>query len=75
MPGSRWKKSVPLAFPDPDLAVRAFSSSGPAYLAQQKMGEEEFATAAREAAEQLSVPGAGVRFDFDVQFLVGEKPG
>jgi SAM-dependent methyltransferase len=74
-PGTRWMKSVPLAFPDPELAVRAFSSSGPAYLAISTMGEEAFSDAAREAAEQLSVPDAGVRFGFEVQFLVGEKPG
>ena len=32
-PGTRWKLRVPLAFPDPELTARAFSSSGPSYLA------------------------------------------
>ena len=54
--------------------MRAFSSSGPAYLAQRTMGEEAFFAAAREAVEQLTVPDAGVRFDFEVRFLVGVKP-
>ncbi len=75
VPGSRWTKVVHLAYPDADLATHAFASSGPSYLAMQKMGEDAFLAAAREGAEQLSVPGAGVRFDFEVQFLVGTKPG
>ena len=57
---------MPLAYPDVDLATRAFASSGPSYLAMQRMGEEAFFAAAREGAEQLSVPDAGVRFDFEV---------
>jgi len=73
-PGTRWKLRVPLAFPDPELTARAFASSGPSYLAMQQMGEEAFLAAAREAAAQLSVPDAGVRFDFEVQLLVGTKP-
>ena len=43
-------------------------------LDMQQMGEEAFLAAAREAAAQLSVPDAGVRFDFEVQLLVGTKP-
>ncbi len=72
--GQRWTKAVPLAFPDADLTARAFASSGPAYLTIRTIGEAAFHEAASAAAEQLRVEGAGIRFDFDVQFLVGRKP-
>jgi SAM-dependent methyltransferase len=73
-PGRRWIKPVSLEFPDPELAARAFASSGPAHLAIQTVGEEAFVAAAREAAEQLCVDGGGVRFTFEVQLLVGTLP-
>jgi SAM-dependent methyltransferase len=73
-PGERWTKAVPMEYPDPDLAARALSSSGPAYLVIQTMGQEAFLEAAREAAKELQADGGGVRFAFDVQLLVGTKP-
>jgi SAM-dependent methyltransferase len=72
-PGTRWMKSIMLEYPDADLAARAIASGGPAYLAIQTLGEEAFLAQARTAAEELAVPGGGVRFAFDVQFLVGSK--
>ena len=73
-PGQRWMKSVPLEYPDPEVAARAFASSGPAYLSIQTMGEEAFLDAARAAAQEFQFDGGGVRFAFDVQLLIGTKP-
>jgi SAM-dependent methyltransferase len=72
-PGRRWVRSIPLEYPDVALAARAFASGGPAYLAIRTMGEDAFVEAARAAAEALAVPDAGVRFGFEVQFLVGQR--
>jgi SAM-dependent methyltransferase len=74
LPGTRWVRSVPLEYPDVELTARAFASAGPSYLAIRTMGEEAFLEAARQAAGELTVPDAGVRFAFEVQFLVGTKP-
>ena len=74
VPGTRWAKQVPLAYPDAEMTARAFASTGPSYLAIRTVGEDAFLAAARSAAEELSVPGGGVRFGFDVEFLVGTKP-
>ena len=73
-PGRRWMRSIPLEYPDVALAARAFASGGPAYLAIRTMGEDAFLEAARAVAGELAVPDAGVRFGFEVQFLVGERP-
>jgi SAM-dependent methyltransferase len=73
-PGERWMKSIPFEFPDVDLAARAWASTGPSYLAIRRMGEAAFLEAARRAAAELQVPDGGVRFGFEVQFLVGVKP-
>ena len=73
-PGQRWSKPIRIEYPDADLAARAFASNGPAFLAIQRMGEAAFLEAARQAAEELTVPDAGVRYDFEIQFLVGDKP-
>jgi SAM-dependent methyltransferase len=72
-PGQRWVRSIPLEYPDIELAARAWASSGPAYLAIRTMGEEAF-LAAWNAAIQFHVTSAGVRFEFLVQFLVATKP-
>jgi hypothetical protein len=72
-PGQRWMRSIPLEYPDVELAARAWASCGPAYLAIRSMGERQYLAAARDAARQFDVPGAGVRFEFLVQFLVGKK--
>jgi SAM-dependent methyltransferase len=72
-PGERWSTTITLEYADADLAARAFASAGPAYLAIRTIGEEAFLARARLAAEELSVPGAGVRVGFRVQFLVGQK--
>jgi SAM-dependent methyltransferase len=72
--GPRWVRSIPLEYPSIDLAARAWASSGPAYLASKTIGEDTFLAAARDAAQQFQTPGAGVRFEFDVQFLVATKP-
>jgi SAM-dependent methyltransferase len=74
-PGQRWVRSIVLEYPDVELAARAWASSGPAYLAMRAMGQEPFLAAARDAARQFEVPGAGVRFELRVQFLAGKKPG
>jgi SAM-dependent methyltransferase len=73
--GVRWMKSVAMAYPDVDLAARAFASTGPAHLAMRTMGEDAYMHALREAAQELSVDNGGVRFGFEVQFIVGRKPG
>lgn len=72
--GTRWSKRIPLAYPDPEIAARAFASAGPSYLAIKTMGEDAFLEAATEGAQELLVPGGGVRFHFDVEFLVGTRP-
>jgi SAM-dependent methyltransferase len=73
-PGQRYVRLSPYEYPDADLAARSWASTGPAYLAIRTMGHEAFLDAAREVARQFEVPGAGVRFDFEWQFLVGTKP-
>jgi len=73
-PGRRWSRTITLEYPDADVAARAWASSGPAYLAMRTVGEEAFLAQARRAAQDLTVPGAGVQVGFQVQFLVGEKP-
>jgi SAM-dependent methyltransferase len=74
IPGERWSRSIPLEYPDVDLAARAWAATGPSYLAIRRMSEEGFLTAARAAASELCGSDGGVRFGFDVQFLVGRKP-
>jgi SAM-dependent methyltransferase len=74
-PGPRWTRSIPLEYPDADLAARAWASTGPAYLAIRTMGLDAFLAASRDAARQFERPGAGVRWEFDVQFLMATKPG
>jgi hypothetical protein len=74
IPGERWLRSIPLEYPDVDLAARAWAATGPSYLAIRRMSEEGFLTAARAAASELCGSDGGVRFGFEVQFLVGRKP-
>lgn len=73
-PSEPWSRSISLEFPDVDLAARAWAATGPSYLAIRRMGEEGFLAAARAAASELCGPDGGVRFGFEVQFLVGSKP-
>ncbi len=74
-PGVRWVRPIPLEYPDVDLAARAWAATGPAYLAIRTIGYDAFVAAACDAARQFEQPGAGVRWELDVQFLMATKPG
>jgi len=71
----RGRLEITWEFPDVDTAAAALAASGPAYASVIHSGEEAVTAAFREAAEQLTVPEAGVRADLDWGYLVGRRSG
>jgi SAM-dependent methyltransferase len=69
----RGRLEITWEFPDVDTAAAALAASGPAYAGVVHSGEEAVTAAFREAAEQLIVPGAGVRADLNWGYLVGRR--
>jgi len=67
---------VPFAweFPDPELYVRAFASTGPAYEAIQNVGEDAFRRAALEQARQQVRDGVPLRAEINVVGFLARKP-
>ena len=67
---------VPFAFEfaDPELFVRALTSTGPAYEAIQNVGEEAFHQAAVEQAREHVVEGLPLRAELDLVGYLARKP-
>lgn len=70
----RGRVEITWEFPDPDVAAAALAASGPAYAGVIHSGEEAVLAAFREMAEQLTVPGAGVRAELNWGYLIGRRP-
>jgi SAM-dependent methyltransferase len=68
---------VPFAweFADPEIYVRALSSTGPAYEAIQNVGEETFFKAALDQARQQVQDGVPLRAEINVVGYLARKPG
>ncbi|HEY5864837.1 MAG TPA: class I SAM-dependent methyltransferase [Candidatus Tectomicrobia bacterium] len=72
--GPRTSLKMHWEFPTVECAAQTLASIGPAYLAIEHLGIDNFLEAMREAATSLYSDGIGIRAEVDIHFLVGTVP-